>query len=52
MVYLKMLLVPQGIALFKKNTSWQSNKKEHQSSNVQHPGRHVTFGKFVGMHTG
>lgn len=22
-----MLLVPQGVALFKKSTSWQSNKK-------------------------
>lgn len=27
MVYLKLLLVPQGTALLKKNTSWQSNKK-------------------------
>jgi hypothetical protein len=52
MVYLKLLLVPQGVAVFKKILPGSLIKKEHQSSNIQHTGRHVTFGKFVGMHTG
>jgi hypothetical protein len=53
MVYLKLLLVPQSVALLKKKILPGSLiKKEHQSSNIQHTGRHVTFDKFFGMHTG
>jgi len=52
MVYLKLLLVPQSVALFKKILPGRLIKKEHHSSNIQHTGRRVTSGKFVGMHTG
>jgi hypothetical protein len=52
MVYLKLLLALQGVVLFKKILPGSLIKNEHQSSNIQHTGRHVTFGKFVGMHTG
>jgi hypothetical protein len=31
MVYLKLLLVPQGVALFKKILPGSLTKKEHQS---------------------
>ena len=52
MVYLKLLLIPQSVALFKKILPGSLIQKEHQSSNIQLTGRHVTFGKFVCMHTG
>jgi hypothetical protein len=50
-VYLKLLLIPQGVALFKKILPCSLIQKEHQSSNIQLTGRHVTFAKFVCVHT-
>jgi len=50
-VYLKLLLIPQGVALFKKILPGSLIQKQHQSSNIQLTGRHVTFDKFVCMHT-